>query len=81
MKLDELRRVICQSLEAIAPDADVSALDPNKDLREELDIDSMDFLNFVTALDKQLHVEIPEADYAQLSTLEKAEHYLAAKLG
>ena len=51
------------------------------DLREALDIDSMDFLNFITAIHHRLGVEIPELDYPKLVTLDGAVAYVAAKLG
>jgi acyl carrier protein len=72
----ELRKIVLDTLGDIAPEADLGALPPGKDLREELDIDSMDFLNFVIALHEKLGVDIPEADYPQLSTLDGAVGYL-----
>jgi acyl carrier protein len=75
----ELRKTDLDTLGDIAPEADLAALPPGKDLRQELDIDSMDFLNFVIALHEKLGVNIPEADYPQLSTLDGAIGYLAAR--
>jgi acyl carrier protein len=63
----------------IAPEADLAALDPAADLREALDIDSMDFLNFVTAVHRRLGIDIPEKDYPKLVTLDGAIKYLEAK--
>jgi acyl carrier protein len=77
----ELRKAVLDTLGDIAPEADLAALAPGKDLREELDIDSMDFLNFVIALHEKLGVEIPEADYPQLITLDGAIGYLAPRCG
>ena len=54
---------------------------PTADLREALDIDSMDFLNFVIAVHHRLGVDIPELDYPKLVTLDGAIGYLKAKLG
>ena len=79
MNLETLRPVIRESLLAIAPEADLQALPPDANVREELDLDSMDFLNFLTALHTKLHVEIPEADYKLLSTMRGIEAYLSAK--
>ena len=76
MSPDALRSAILAELSNIAPDMDVSAVAPNADLREALDIDSMDFLNFVTALHKKLGVEVPERDYPKLVTLAGAIAYL-----
>ena len=77
----ELRKTVLDTLGDIAPEADLDVLSPDKDLREELDIDSMDFLNFVIALHEKLGVDIPEADYPQLVTLDGAVGYLAARCG
>ena len=75
----ELRKTVLDTLGDIAPETDLGALPPDKDLREELDIDSMDFLNFVIALHEKLGVDIPEADYPHLITLNGAIGYLAAR--
>ena len=77
----ELRKTVLETLGDIAPEADLAALPPGKDLRPELNIDSMDFLNFVIALHEKLGVDIPGADYPQLSTLDGAIGYLAARCG
>jgi len=67
-------------LARIAPDIDFEAIDPTADLRDEADIDSMDFLNLLTGLHARLGVEIPEADIAKLITVQGAIDYLAGKL-
>lgn len=79
MTPDDIRRVVLEELSNIAPEADLALLDPTADLREALDIDSMDHLNFVTALHTRLGVAIPEADYPRLTTLDGAVAYLAGK--
>jgi len=76
----DIRAVIEDELARIAPDIEFEAIDPNADLRDEADIDSMDFLNLVTALHSRLGVEIPEADNPKLTTLQGAIDYLAGKL-
>jgi len=76
MTAEEIKRVLFEELANIAPEADPAAVDPDADLREELDIDSMDFLNLIIALHKRLKVEIPEADYARLATVNGAVGYL-----
>jgi acyl carrier protein len=73
-----MRNVVLQALARIAPEADLTSLDATGDIREQLDLDSVDFLNFVVALDNQLGVEVPEADYAKLRTLDGCLNYLAA---
>ncbi|MFZ0403778.1 MAG: acyl carrier protein [Pseudolabrys sp.] len=69
-----------EELGNIAPEIDLKTIDAGADLREALDIDSMDFLNFVTAIHHCLGVDIPEIDYPKLVTLDGAVHYLEAKL-
>jgi acyl carrier protein len=73
----EVRAVIVDELSRIAPEVDLDAIDPAGDLREQIDLDSMDFLNLVTALHERLKVAIPEADYPKLATLEGAVAYLS----
>jgi acyl carrier protein len=77
----ELKQAALQVLGGIAPEADLEALDPEADLRETLDLDSMDFLNFVVGLHDATGVEVPESDYAALSTLAGCVAYLAARGG
>jgi acyl carrier protein len=81
MSDQDIDKVVREELANIAPDIDLNDIDPKGDLREELDIDSMDFLNFVTALHQRLGVAIPELDYPKLMTLDGAVAYLKAKLG
>jgi acyl carrier protein len=54
-------------------------LQADRPLREQIDLDSMDWLNFLVALHERLQVEIPESDYARLATLDQTVDYLAAK--
>jgi acyl carrier protein len=77
----DIRAAIVEELGNIAPEADLATVDPEADLREALDIDSMDFLNFVIALHRRLAVDIPEIDYPKLVTLDGAMTYLRAKTG
>ncbi|WP_036264511.1 acyl carrier protein [Methylocapsa aurea] len=76
----DIRAVLREELGNIAPEIDMSSVDPSADLREALDIDSMDFLNFVTAIHHRLGINIPEIDYPKLMTLDGAVSYLEAKL-
>ena len=76
----DVNNVVRDELGNIAPEVDLKAIDPDADLREALDIDSMDFLNFVTAIHHRLGVDIPEVDYPKLVTLGGAVRYLTAKL-
>jgi len=77
---DEIRSTVLRMLGEIAPEADLAAVKPDVSFRDQLDIDSMDFLNFVIAVHEALHVEIPEADYPKLITLNACVEYLAAAL-
>lgn len=79
MTADEIRKLAVEILSDIAPDTDPSALQGDEDIREALDIDSMDFLNFVTALHRKSGVPIPEADYPRLFTLNGAVDYLGGR--
>ena len=81
MTRDNIIAVLIEELGRIAPEIDASKLDPNAELREELDIDSMDFLNLVTALAERLMIDIPETDYPKLATLSHAVDYLVQRLG
>jgi acyl carrier protein len=75
MSRDDVTAVLIDELGRIAPETDASELDPEADLREALDIDSMDFLNLVTALGQRLEIDIPEIDYPKLATLAGAVDY------
>jgi len=76
---DEIRAVFFDVLGAIAPETDPAAIDPGKPLREQIDLDSMDFLNVIIRLHEVLGVEIPEKDYGMLSTLDGTLDYLARR--
>lgn len=80
MSAVDIRAVVQEELGNIAPEMDVGTIDASADLREALDIDSMDFLNFITAIHRRLGVNVPEVDYPKLTTLDGAVAYLAAKL-
>lgn len=75
----EARDVLADELGRIAPDIDLDDVDPAEDLRDAFEIDSMDFLNLVTALSHRLGIAIPEADYPSLASMDEAAAYLAAK--
>lgn len=77
----EIRETVLRLLGEIAPEADPETLEPDVDLREQLDLDSMDVLNFVIAVDQELGVDIPESDYPRLLALDDFVAYLAQRLG
>lgn len=78
MSKDEIKSTVLRLLGEIAPEADLAHLKPHVAFRDQLDLDSMDFLNFVIALDKELGIEIPEADYPKLATLNHCVEHLAS---
>jgi len=80
MTRDEIRKAVLDALLKAAPEARPASLRPGEDLREQLEIDSYDFLNFVIALDHGLSVAIPESDYRKLATLDSSVDYLAARM-
>ena len=80
MTPDEIRAVVLAELAAIAPEADPVSLRPAVSLRDQLDLDSMDVLNLMIALHRRLGVEIPEADYPKLASLNGCVSYLATAL-
>ena len=81
MTKNEIRGIVLRALGQIAPEADLSQLKPNLRIRDQLDVDSMDLLNFVIGLHQQLQVDIPEADYSKLATLDGCVDYLASLRG
>jgi acyl carrier protein len=72
----EIKGVILDILEAIAPDEDLSTLKDDVPLREQLELDSMDFLDIVMELRKRYRVQIPEDDYIELASMESTVRYL-----
>jgi acyl carrier protein len=76
---DEMQEVVLRVLARIAPEADLAALDPRANLRDQLDIDSVDFLNFAIGLNKELGVDIPDADLPKLATLDGGVSYLRSR--
>ena len=76
MNQAEAKDLIIDVLAGIAPEADFSVLPGEAQLRDELDLDSMDFLNFIAALHKRTKIDIPEADYPKLFPLDGAVGYL-----
>ena len=77
---EDIRKIIFTELGTIAPEGDPSALSPTANVRETLDIDSCDFLQFLIALSEKMGIEVPEKDYAKFTTLEGMMQYLAARV-
>jgi acyl carrier protein len=81
MTRDDLRAAIIEEIGNIAPEADLANVSDDADLREALDLDSMDIFNLVVALSKRLGIDIPDADAGRLVTLGSGAEYLARRLG
>jgi acyl carrier protein len=79
MSREQLRATVLRILSEIAPEIDPAQVKPDLNLRDQLDIDSMDFLNFLVALSNELRVEVPEADYGKLATLDACVEYLTSR--
>ncbi len=79
MTKEQIREVLIRVLGQVAPEADLSQIKSNLRIRDQLDIDSMDLLNFMIGLHKELGVDIPEADYSKLVTLDSCIEYLAVR--
>jgi len=80
MNEQELLAGVMAELTSIAPEVDPAALARARPLREQVDLDSMDWLNFLIALHERFKVDIPESDYARLRTLDDLAAYLAARI-
>ena len=76
MTIDEVRQIILNILADIAPDEDISSIDDNTKLRDQIDLDSMDFLDIVMELRNRFNIEVPEKDYEHLATLAGCSTYL-----
>jgi acyl carrier protein len=80
MSNEEVAKLVRGALASVAPETEHQSLDPGTDFRDQMELDSMDFLNFVTALHEATGVDIPEKDYPQLASLDGCIDYLAARL-
>ncbi len=80
MSETDIRKIVQEELGNIAPEVDLATIDPAADLREAIDIDSIDFLNLLTALHRRIGIEVPEIDYPKLVTLSGMVAYLEARL-
>jgi acyl carrier protein len=76
MSEQELRDAVIRALTNVAPDSDPATIDRDADIAEQLDLDSMDFLNVLVGIAEQTGIEIPERDYGKLTTLDDLVAYL-----
>lgn len=81
MQDNDIQKMILGIIADIAPDEDLSDVKPDVRLRDQLDLDSMDFLDIIMELRKRHKVEVPEEDYMKLATLNGCVEYLRPKLG
>jgi acyl carrier protein len=72
----EIREEVLDILESIAPDEDLSQLDDSKSFREQMELDSMDFLDIVMELRKRHRIQIPEDEYMNLASMDSTVAYL-----
>lgn len=79
MTNDEVKKVVVDIIVDVAPDEDVTAISADENLRDQLDLDSMDFLDIVMELRKRHKIEVPSEDYPRLATLNSCVEYLAPK--
>jgi acyl carrier protein len=79
MTPEDIKKTIIDALTRIAPEIDPASIETSTSFRDQLDLDSMDFLNFVLALHDRLGIDIPETDYPLLYSLDSALSYLASK--
>ncbi len=76
MTADDIREAVLEILSDIAPDEDLSDLKPDVAFREQLELDSMDFLDIVMELRKRYRVQIPEEEYTRLASMDSTVEYL-----
>ncbi len=80
MSSQEVKRIVLDIIATVAPDADLSTLKHDVRLRDQLDMDSMDFLDIVMELRKRYKIEVPKEDYTELASLDSCASYLGSKL-
>lgn len=76
---DKIRQIILDIIAEIAPDEELASVKPDVRLRDQLDLDSMDFLDIVMELRKKYGIEVPEDDYPRLASLDSCAEYLMPK--
>ena len=79
MDKEQVKQVVLDIIAEIAPDEDLGDVKPDVRLRDQLDLDSMDFLDIVMELRKKHGIEVPEADYRELESLDSSAEYLFPK--
>ena len=77
---EHIRETVLRILSEVAPEADLESLDPDVEFRDQLDIDSMDFLSFILGIHHELGVDVPELDYPKMASLGDCVSYLQGAL-
>jgi acyl carrier protein len=77
--LQSIKQSICRLIVDIAPEVNTDDLDHNDDIRDELDLDSMDFIRLLEGVDEALGVNIPESDYSKVNTLQSMAEYISSQ--
>jgi acyl carrier protein len=80
MTPDNIKTALIEELQIIAPEIDTASVDPDDDLREGYEIDSIDFLTFISAINQRLGIDVPEGDYPHMTSIDQATAYLDARL-
>ncbi len=80
MNLDHIRTLVIEAIQEVAPEIEADDINPDEDLRDQCDIDSMDFLNFLSVLKNSSGVSVPEVDYSEVNTLNRMLEYLDRKI-
>jgi acyl carrier protein len=81
MTKEKIKEAVLRALGQIAPEIDLAQIKPELRIRDQVDLDSMDMLNFIIALHKEFQIEISEADYPRLLSLDDCVEYLASRQG
>lgn len=80
MNTDEIKKIIIEQILEIAPEISEDEIDDNKNIQRSLELDSFDFLKILTALNEKLGIEVPEADYSKVDTLNNMAEYFLKQL-
>ncbi len=80
MNDDDIRHAVVSIIRTVAPEVEEGELEASRNLRDQVDLDSMDWLNVIIGVHEKLKVDIPEADYGKLRTLDDWVAYLRPKL-
>ncbi|MCG9971675.1 acyl carrier protein [Christiangramia crocea] len=80
MKENEIKQELYALLQQIAPETEPSALAPDENIKESLDIDSFDTLRFIVSVNEKFEIEIPEEDYGKITTIGLLTNYIQKKM-